>query len=93
MSIHKTLDQLRTGEEARVIALPEEASIRQSLSRLGLVEGAHVRMTYNYGRSPVVFQVHGVRVILSREHARRIRVEPLSIPQRRAIPTRSSDAM
>ncbi len=87
MSMHKTLDQLRTGEEARVVALPEEPSIRQSLLRMGLVEGALIRVTYNYGRSPVVFQLRGMRVILSREHARRIRVEPLPLGQRHVYPS------
>lgn len=86
MSMHKTLDRVRTGEEARVVALPDEPALRQSLVRMGLVEGALIRMTYNYGRGPVVFQLRGMRVILSRECARRIRVEPLPLGQGRLYP-------
>ncbi len=71
-----TLDQLRPGFKARVLALGLDGAMRRRLRDLGLVEGTELLCL---GRSPLgdpaLYRLRGAAVALRRRDSSRIEVE------------------
>ncbi|HEY58950.1 MAG TPA: ferrous iron transport protein A [Anaerolineae bacterium] len=73
-----SLDQLATGEQARVRDVQGGRTLRTRLATFGFVPGAEVHVWHNMGVGPIIVQVHGTRVALGRGEAARIFVEVIN---------------
>lgn len=71
-----TLNLLRPGQCARVVALEIGGAMRRRLLDFGLIEGTHVRcLRESPAGSPVIYRVRGTMLALRTADSRRIRVE------------------
>lgn len=72
-----TLDELPRGDRAVVTALDIRGGARRRLMDLGLLPGAavHAEMTSPLG-DPTAYAIRGALVVLRREQARAVHVEP-----------------
>jgi len=74
-----TLDELKSGQKARILRIAGEGPFVQRLMALGLLEGSDVSMTRRaIGGDPVEVQVMGYALSLRREEARRVEVQLLT---------------
>ncbi len=66
----KNLTHLREGEDAEVICLTNQGSIKRRLQDLGLVEGTHVACIHKspYG-DPIAYGIRGAVIALRTEDA------------------------
>ncbi len=71
------LDMVPPGTRCRVIALDVGYGINRRLMQMGLVPGSEVKVLDNSGRGPLVIEVRGVEIALSRGIAKKILVEVL----------------
>lgn len=73
-----TLDQLKTGQLARIVDVQGEDSMAVRLMEMGLIEGEDVEMI---GRAPlgdpIEFSIRGYRLSLREREAQRISVAVL----------------
>jgi ferrous iron transport protein A len=77
-----TLDQLRFGQLARILAIEGGHGIRRRLQRMGIHAGDTVSLASGGAfRGPLLIAVHGMRIALGRGVARKIRVESLEPPK------------
>ena len=72
------LAQLRSCMPAVVVSLPRAHSLARRLVALGLTPGAEIQVLQNWGRGPLIVEVHGARLALGRGQAARVGVEPLT---------------
>jgi ferrous iron transport protein A len=73
-----TLDQLRFGERARVVAVQGGRGLRLNLEQMGIHSGDTIVVAGSGAfRGPVLIEVHGSRIALGRGVARKILVDPL----------------
>lgn len=71
-----TLDQLKIGQHARVIAIDGDNPLAQRLMTLGLLEGTSVKMIRRaLGGDPLEIDVMGYALSLRRAEARQIDIE------------------
>jgi ferrous iron transport protein A len=70
-----SLSQLLVNEKATIQSFSIGRMESNRLASLGLTPGAHVDMTQNYGRGPLIVMVRGTRVALGRVEAAKIFVE------------------
>jgi len=70
-----SLEQLRTGMHARVVAVRGGRRLQARLAAFGFVPGAGIQVLQNYGSGPIIVQVHGARVALGRGEAAHLFVE------------------
>lgn len=74
-----TLDELKPGQQARIVRIDGDGPLVQRLMALGLLEGSDVAMTRRaIGGDPVEVQVMGYALSLRREEARRVEVQLLT---------------
>lgn len=71
----RTLEGLRRGETARVVAVDDEAA-RVLAMRIGVAEGSRVSCVARIPKGPVVLRAGRQEIAVGRSLARRIRVEP-----------------
>jgi len=73
-----TLDQLRPGDEARVLDIRGGHGLCRRLNHLGIHAGDAVRLSGRGAfRGPLLVEIHGTRVALGRGVARHVLVDPL----------------
>lgn len=73
-----TLDQLRFGQRARVIAITGGRGLQRRLQQIGIHPGDTVSLAAQGSfRGPILITINGTRLALGRGVARRIRVEPV----------------
>lgn len=70
-----SLSDLPVNEKATIRSFTIGRLETNRLASLGLTPGAHVNMTQNYGRGPLIVLVRGTRVALGRGEAAQIFVE------------------
>jgi ferrous iron transport protein A len=70
-----SLSELHVNEQATIHSFSIGRLESNRLASLGLTPGAHVDMTQNYGRGPLIVIVRGTRVALGRGEAAKIFVE------------------
>ncbi len=71
-----TLDELKVGEEARIVKILGNGAFKQRLLEMGFVPGTKVKVVrYAPLEDPVEYEVKGYRVALRREEAERVVVE------------------
>ena len=70
-----SLSELHVNEQATIHSFSIGRLESNRLASLGLTPGAHVDMTQNYGRGPLIVIVRGTRVALGRVEAAKIFVE------------------
>lgn len=75
-----SLAQLPPHSRCVVTSLPHSRGIAKRLIALGLTPGSEVCVLQNWGRGPIIVEVHGARVALGRGQAARVTVEPESQP-------------
>jgi ferrous iron transport protein A len=85
------LSRLGTCTAAVVVSLPRPPGLARRLISLGLVPGAEVTVLQDWGRGPLIVEVHGSRLALGRGQAARVGVEPLASPRPDAGECASSD--
>ena len=74
-----TLDQLKTGESARVTAVGGQGALRQHILDMGVIPGSVVTLTKLAPLGdPMELKVHGYALSLRKADAARIEVEPAS---------------
>jgi len=83
-----TLDQLRPGDEARVLDIRGGHGLQRRLNYLGIHPGDTVRLSGRGAfRGPFLVDVHGTQIALGRGVARHVLVEPSGrapvLPRRR----------
>ena len=72
-----TLDELKTGQPARIAAIIGEGPLVQRLMAMGLLEGSDIVVQRRaIGGDPIEVTVMGYALSLRREEARRVQVEP-----------------
>jgi ferrous iron transport protein A len=76
-----SLDRLPPCTPAVVVDLPHGHGVARRLVALGITPGAEIQALQNWGRGPLIVEVHGVRLALGRGQAARVVVEPLSLAQ------------
>jgi Fe2+ transport system protein FeoA len=69
------LSDLRRGESATVIHIPDE-TLRMHLLRFGITSGCRVDCHTRLPFGPVVLRYGGQEIAVGREIARKVRVEP-----------------
>ncbi len=70
-----TLDELTTGQSARISAVGGQGPFVQRLMALGLLEGADISLTRKaIGGDPIEIEIMGYRLSLRRDEARKITV-------------------
>jgi Fe2+ transport system protein FeoA len=70
-----TLDQLKKGQSAEIIAIETASNSVQRLMLMGLVEGAKLNFIgASIGGDPLEFQLYGSAVSLRRDDAEKFRV-------------------
>jgi ferrous iron transport protein A len=70
-----TLDELKKGQSAEIVAIETAANSVQRLMLMGLVEGAKVKFIgASIGGDPLEFQLHGSSVSLRRDDAEKFLV-------------------
>ena len=76
-----TLDQLRPGDEARIVKVRATGSIGQRLGEMGLFEGAVIRMvrTAPLG-DPIEYEIHDYHLSLRKAEASLVDVERSTEP-------------
>ena len=72
-----TLDSLPTGYRGKIIHVDAGPGLTSRLFQMGLVSGTEVKVIHNDGRGPVVLEVRGVEIALSRGVAKKVIVEVL----------------
>ncbi len=72
------LAELVTGEQATILSFQNLRGIAGRLTSLGFTPSAHVVMTQNYGRGPLLVTVRGTYVALGRGEAEGIIVQRMS---------------
>ena len=70
-----SLSELLVNEQATIHSFTIGRSETNRLASLGFTPGAHVDMTQNYGRGPLIVMVRGTRIALGRGEAAKIFVE------------------
>jgi ferrous iron transport protein A len=76
---HSTLDDLRPGQRARLVALDGQRSLRRRLMELGLLPGTVLRLVRRVAVGDLVeVEARGTLVSLRRAEARRLTVEPIT---------------
>lgn len=65
---------------AVIVSLPRSPGLARRLISLGLLPGAEVKVLQDWGRGPLIVEVHGARLALGRGQAARVGVEPLAPP-------------
>jgi ferrous iron transport protein A len=87
-----TLDQLRPGDEARVIGIRAGLGLQQRLNHLGIHTGDIVRLSgCGAFRGPFLVQTRGMQIALGRGVAHHVLVEPVpgsSVAPGRPLPRR-----
>lgn len=74
-----TLNQLRPGETATIVAIDGGTGLRQRLQQMGLHPGDTVSIASTGAfRGPVLVGVHGMQIALGQGVARKIVIEPAS---------------
>ena len=75
-----TLDQLRPGQQARILEVQGEDSIAVRLMEMGLIEGEPIELLgFAPLGDPIEYVVRGYRLSLRRAEAQRIVVQPLDV--------------
>lgn len=74
MDNKKTLEDLRTGDTAVIAACSAGRALKSRFAALGFTPGSTVRVVQNYGRGPLLVEVHGATVALGRGEARAVQV-------------------
>jgi Fe2+ transport system protein FeoA len=70
-----TLDELTSGQAARITEIDGEGPFVQRLMALGLLEGADISLTRKaIGGDPIEIEIMGYRLSLRRDEARHIKV-------------------
>ena len=73
-----TLDQLRTGDRARVLEVRGGWGLWRHLEQMGIHPGDIVSLARTeVFRGPILIEVHGTRIALGRRVVHRIIVEPV----------------
>lgn len=73
----RTLGEVRTGEQVRVVAVEGDWERRQRLMTLGLVPGTQVQVVRESPLGdPVLYRVRSTLIALRREDAAALRVRP-----------------
>jgi len=73
-----TLDQLRFGQQARIVAITGGRGLQRRLQQIGIHPGDTVSLASQGSfRGPLLITVNGARLALGRGVARRILIEPL----------------
>ncbi len=73
-----TLDELRVGQEARIVDITLSGAIGQRLLDMGFVEGTCVKIVRNAPLvDPIDLLVRGYHVSIRRAEAEGVEVEPL----------------
>lgn len=67
-----TLERLKSGEFARIVAIKEGNDIRQKFSTKGISEGSFVRIISSYGL--ITFEVDQKIFAIARDIAQKVRV-------------------
>ncbi|MGQ0658608.1 MAG: FeoA family protein [Chromatiales bacterium] len=74
-----TLDDLRPGQRARVVAVAAGGPLQQRLMQLGLIEGTQVELVRRAPTGdPIEFTVLGYALSLRRAEARMVEVQVLT---------------
>ncbi len=75
-----TLDTLKGGERARIVAVTGDDGISIRLMEMGLTEGEQIELLgFAPLGDPIEFLVRGYRISLRCSEARRVQVEPPQI--------------
>ncbi|MCK4510282.1 ferrous iron transport protein A [bacterium] len=73
-----TLDELRVGQEARIVDITLSGAIGQRLLDMGFVEGTSVKIVRNAPLvDPIDLLVRGYHVSIRHAEAKSVEVEPL----------------
>ena len=76
-----TLDGLQAGQVATVVGVDGGDLLAQRLGDHGLWQGAEVRLMRRAPLGdPLLFWLHGLRLALRRDEARRVRVKVTAVP-------------
>jgi len=71
-----TLNQLKSGQQARITAITNEGQLGQRLMSLGLLEGTKVRLLRRaLGGDPIEIDVMGYALSLRKTEASKIAIE------------------
>ena len=71
-----TLNQLKSGQQARITAITNEGQLGQRLMSLGLLEGTEVRLLRRaLGGDPIEIDVMGYALSLRKTEASKIDIE------------------
>lgn len=74
-----TLDQVRPGQKAEVVALEGEGGIKNRITEMGLIRGSRIEVERVAPLGdPMDVKVRGYRLSLRKEEASRVVVKPLS---------------
>ncbi len=74
-----TLDDLSSGEEAKIVRLMAKGPFKKRLLEMGFVQGTMVKVIkYAPLKDPVEYLIKGYHVSLRHEEAQKIIVEPLT---------------
>ena len=71
-----SLSELATDKLGTILSFCSGRLETIRLASLGFTPGAHVSMTQNFGRGPLIVTVRGTRVALGRGEAAQIFVQP-----------------
>jgi Fe2+ transport system protein FeoA len=72
------LDELKTGQKARVIEVHGGRGLCRHLEQMGIHSGDVIALTgAGAFRGPLLVEIHGCRLALGRGVARRVVVEPI----------------
>lgn len=74
------LSEIPADSRCVVTSLPHSRGLAKRLIALGLTPGAEVHVLQNWGRGPLIVEVHGARLALGRGQAERVVVESESQP-------------
>jgi ferrous iron transport protein A len=88
-----SLDRLPPCTPAVVVGMPSGHGVGRRLVALGITPGAEIRALQNWGRGPLMVEVHGVRLALGRGQAARVVVRPLTTAECAAAEAGSPPAM
>ncbi len=73
--LQTALSELHTDESATILSFRSGRLEMTRLASLGFTPGAHISMTQNFGRGPLIVSLRGTRVALGRGEAAQIFVQ------------------